>query len=227
MQFEINASKREQQGSSASRRLRRTGRVPGILYGGPAQPLMVDFDHNELYQAMRKEAFHSSVINLNIGGAKEMCLLRDVQMHAYKLQIKHVDFQRIDATHAIHQKVPLHFVNADIAPAVKLHGGMIQHVMTELDVKCLPKDLPEFIEVDLQGMDGNQPLHVSELKLPAGVEVVHHREGDPVVAAVVVRGAGASSDEVVEAAPVETQVITEKKPAAAAAAAPEKKAEKK
>ena len=219
MQFEINATQRELQGSSASRRLRRAGRVPGILYGGTAKPLMIEFDHNELYQALRKEAFHASIINMNIGGAKEMCLLRDVQMHAYKLQIKHVDFQRIDATHAIHQKVPLHFVNADIAPAVKLHGGMVQHVMTELDVKCLPKDLPEFIEVDLKDLDGSHPLHVSELKLPAGVEVVHHGEGDQVVAAVVVRGAGASSDEVAEAAPVETQVITEKKPAAA----PEKK----
>ena len=226
MQFEINANKREVQGSSASRRLIRAGRVPGILYGGGAAPQMVEFDHNELYQALRKEAFHSSVINMNLAGAKEMCLLRDVQMHAYKLQIKHVDFQRIDATHAIHQKVPLHFVNADIAPAVKLHGGMIQHVMNELDVKCLPKDLPGFIEVDLKDMDGSQPLHVSDLKLPAGVEVIHHGDDNPVVAAVVVRGAGASSDEIVEAAPVETQVITEKKPAAAAAA-PEKKGEKK
>lgn len=222
MQFEINATKRDVQGSSASRRLRRAGRVPGILYGGAAAPLMVDFDHNELYQALRKEAFHASVINMNVGGAKEMCLLRDVQMHAYKLQIKHVDFQRIDATHAIHQKVPLHFINAEIAPAVKLHGGMIQHVMNELDVKCLPKDLPEFIEVDLKDIDGSHPLHVSELKLPAGVEAVHHGSDDPVVAAVVVRGAGASSDEIVETAPVETQVITEKKPAAAPAA-PEKK----
>lgn len=225
MQFEINATKRDVQGSSASRRLRRAGRVPGIIYGGTAQPQPIEFDHNELYQALRKEAFHASVINMNIGGAKEMCLLRDVQMHAYKLQIKHVDFQRIDATHEIHQKVPLHFINAEVAPGVKLDGGMVQHVMTELDVKCLPKDLPEFIEVDLKDLKGGQSLHVSQLKLPAGVQVVQHREGDPVVAGIVLRGAGAASDEIVEAAPVETQVITEKKPAAAAA--PEKKAEKK
>ena len=213
MQFEINATKREVQGSSASRRLRRANRVPGILYGGSAAPLMIEFDHNELYQALRKEAFHSSIVNLNLGDAKEMCLLRDVQMHPYKMLIKHVDFQRVDATHEIHQKVPLHFVNADIAPAVKIHGGMIQHVMTELDVKCLPQSLPEFIEVDLKDLDGSHPLHVSELKLPAGVQAVHHGEGDAVVAAVVVRGAGASSDEAIETAPVETQVITEKKPA--------------
>lgn len=224
MQFEINATKREAQGSSASRRLRRAGRVPGILYGGNAAPLMIEFDHNELYQALRKEAFHASIINLNVAGAQEMCLLRDVQMHPYKLQIRHVDFQRVDATHAIHTKVPLHFVNADIAPGVKLHGGMVQHVMTELDVKCLPQDLPEFIEVDLGKLNAGQSLHVSEITLPAGVEVVHHGEGDPVVATVVARGAGASSDEIVATGPVETQVITEKKPAAAA---PEKKAEKK
>jgi len=211
MQFEINATKREQQGSSASRRLRRAGRVPGILYGGGAAPQMIEFDHNELYQALRKEAFHSSVIHLNLAGAKEMCLLRDVQMHAYKPLIKHVDFQRIDADHKIHQKVPLHFVNAEIAPGVKLDGGMVQHVMTELDVKCLPKDLPEFIEVDLKEMKGGQALHVSQLVLPAGVEAVHHGEGDPVVASIVVRGGGAASEE--EAAPVETQITTEKKPA--------------
>jgi large subunit ribosomal protein L25 len=213
MQFEINAKKREVQGSSASRRLIRAGRVPGILYGGSTAPQMIEFDHNELYQALRKEAFHASVINMNIDGAKEMCLLRDVQMHAYRLIIKHVDFQRVDATHAIHQKVPLHFVNADIAPGVKLSGGMVTHVFTEIDIKCLPKDLPEFIEVDLKDLTAGQSIHISQLNLPAGVEVVHHGEGDPVVAGVVVRGGGAASDEAAEAAPVETQVITEKKPA--------------
>jgi large subunit ribosomal protein L25 len=223
MQFEINANKREQQGSSASRRLRRANRVPGILYGGSAKPQMIEFDHNTLYQALRKEAFHASIINMNIDGAKEMCLLRDVQMHAYKLQIKHVDFQRIDAAHAIHQKVPLHFINAEIAPGVKIGGGMVTHAFTEIDVKCLPKDLPGFIEVDLKDLQAGQTIHISQIKLPAGVEVVHHGEGDAVVAGIVVRGAGASSDEAVEAGPVETQVITEKKPAAA----PEKKAEKK
>jgi len=229
MQFNINATTRETQGSSASRRLRRAGRVPGILYGAGAAPQPIEFDHNELYQAMRKEAFHSSIIYLNLAGNQQMCLLRDVQMHPYKLQIKHVDFQRIDATHAIHTKVPLHFVNADIAPGVKIDGGMVQHVLTELDIKCLPKDLPGFIQADLKALGVGETLHISQLALPAGVEVVHHGEGDPVVAAIVVRGTGASSDEIVEeAAPVETQVITEKKPEAGAAPAEaEKKGEKK
>ena len=230
MQFEINATKREQQGSSASRRLRRAGRVPGILYGGTAAPLMIEFDHNELFQAMRKEAFRSSVLNLNVAGTKEMCLLRDVQMHAYKLHIKHVDFQRIDATHQIHQKVRLHFVNAEIAPGVKTEGGMVQHVMTEIDVKCLPKDLPGFIEVDLKDLAAGQSLHVSQLKLPAGVEVVHRGEGDPVVVAIVLRGAGAAADEVVEAAPVEeapaaAEAPVEEAPVAEAAEAVEAAAE--
>jgi large subunit ribosomal protein L25 len=217
MQFEINASKRELQGSSASRRLRRSGRVPGIIYGGSSAPQMIEFDHNELFQALRKEAFHASVINMNIAGAKEMCLLRDVQMHAYKPLIKHADFQRIDATHMVHQKVPLHFINADIAPGVKLTGGMVTHVFTELDIKCLPKDLPEFIEVDLKDLIAGQSVHISQLKLPAGVEVVHHGEGDPVVASIVVRGGGAVAEEV----PAEAPVI------AKTTAAPERKTEKK
>jgi large subunit ribosomal protein L25 len=212
MQIEINATKRELQGTSASRRLRRASRVPGILYGGTAKPQPIEFDHNELFQHLRKEAFYSSVLNMNIDGDKEMCLLRDVQRHAYKPLILHVDFQRIDATHAIHQKVPLHFVNADIAPGVKLSGGMVQHVMTEVDVKCLPKDLPTFIEVDLKELVGGASIHVTQLKMPAGVTPVLHRGEDPVVATIVVRGGGAAAEEL-EAAPVETQVITEKKPA--------------
>ena len=211
MQIEINATKRELQGTSASRRLRRASRVPGILYGGTAKPQSIEFDHNELFQHLRKEAFYSSVLTMSVDGAKEMCLLRDVQRHAYKPLILHVDFQRIDATHQIHQKVPLHFVNADIAPGVKLSGGMVQHVMTEVDVKCLPKDLPPFIEVDLKDLVGGASIHVTQLTMPAGVTPVLHRGEDPVVAAVVVRGGGAAAEEL-EEAPAETQVITEKKP---------------
>ena len=218
MKIEFNATKRELQGTSASRRLRRASRVPGILYGGTAKPQSIEFDHNELFQHLRKEAFYSSVLTMNLDGAKEMCLLRDVQRHAYKPIILHVDFQRIDATHAIHQKVPLHFINADIAPGVKLAGGMVQHVMTELNVKCLPEDLPAFIEVDLKDLVGGASLHVLQLKLPAGVEALLHKGEDPVVATIVVRGGGAAAAEEV-AAPAETQVITEKKPV-------EKKSEK-
>jgi len=222
MQIEFNATKRDAQGTGASRRLRRAGRVPGILYGGEATPQAVDIDHNELFQALRKEAFYSSVLTMNLDGAKQMCLLRDVQRHPFRQLILHVDFQRIDASHKIHQRVPLHFVNADTAPGVKAQGGMVQHVTTELDVRCLPKDLPSFIEVDLKDLASGHSMHVSELKLPAGVEVVLHKGEDPVVATIVVRGAGAASEEVAEEAPVETQITTEKKPAEKAEKAAEK-----
>lgn len=217
MQIEFNAQARDEQGTGASRRLRRAGRVPGIVYGGEGKPQQIDIDHNEIYQHLRKEAFYSSVLTMNLGGKKEMCLLRDVQRHPYRQLILHVDFQRIDATHKVHQKVPLHFVNADIAPGVKLSGGMVQHVMTELDVKCLPKDLPSFVEVDLKDLVGGKSIHVSELKLPAGVEVVLHKGEDPVVASIVVRGGGAASEEPVVEAPVVAPPAEKK---------PEKKSEK-
>jgi len=220
MKIEVNATKRTAQGTGASRRLRNAGRVPGILYGGEAQPQSIEVDHNELFQHLRKEAFYSSVLTLKLDGAEEMCLLRDVQRHPFRPLVLHVDFQRIDATHKIHQKVPLHFINADIAPGVKLSGGMVQHVMNDIDVRCLPKDLPAFIEVDLKNLEGGSSLHVTQLPLPAGVEAVLHKGEDPVVATIVVRGAGAASDEIVEAGPVETQITTEKKPAEKA---PEKK----
>ena len=216
MSIEFNAKKRDTQGTGASRRLRHTGRVPGILYGGTAAPQSIDLDHNELFQLLRKEAFYSSVLNVNLDGTKEMCLLRDVQRHPYRLQILHVDFQRIDATHKIHQKVPLHFINADIAPGVKLNGGLVSHVTNEVDVKCLPADLPTFIEVDLKDLTAGQAIHVSQLVLPAGVEVVHHGDGDPVVATILIKGGAAAAEEPEAAATV----------AAPAAAKPVRKAER-
>jgi len=216
MQLEFNANKRDGQGTGASRRLRRTNRVPGILYGGTAKPQSIDIDHNELFQLLRKETFYSSVLNVNLEGVKEMCLLRDVQRHPYRPVILHVDFQRVDATKKIHQKVPLHFVNADISPGVKLSGGMVQHVLTDLNVRCLAQDLPAFIEVDLKDMVQGHSLHVSELTLPAGVEAVMHKGEDPVVATVIVRG-GKAEEEVVEVAAA---------PVAAAPAPAEKKSEK-
>ncbi|MDP1733362.1 MAG: 50S ribosomal protein L25/general stress protein Ctc [Sulfuritalea sp.] len=215
MQLEFNANKRDGQGTGASRRLRRTGRVPGILYGGSTAPQSIDIDHNELFQLLRKEAFYSSVLNVNLDGKKEMCLLRDVQRHPYRPVILHADFQRVDATHKLHQKVPLHFINADVSPGVKLSGGMVQHVMSDLDVRCLPKDLPAFIEVDLKDITSGHSMHVSHLTLPAGVEAVLHKGEDPVVATVIVRGGKAEEEApAAEAAPV-------------VAAPVEKKAEKK
>ena len=199
MKFELNASKRELQGSGASRRLRRANKVPGIIYGGTAAPALIELDHNDILLALRKEAFHSSVLSLKIDGKVETVLLRDSQMHPYKPLVLHVDFLRVDATHAIHQKVPLHFVNADIAVGVKLSGGVVSHAMNEVDVACMPQDLPAFIEVDLKDLEGGQTLHVSQLSYPKGVKPVMHGEDDPVVVAITVKKAAAAEGE--EAAP--------------------------
>jgi len=186
MQIEVIANKREGQGSSASRRLRRAGKVPGIIYGEGKDALAIELDHKDLMINLRKEAFHSSVLSLNVDGTKEMALLRDVQAHPYKPQILHVDFQRIAADHKIHLKVPLHFLNAETCPGVKLHGGLVSHVMTEVDVSCLPGQLPEYIEVDLATLDTGASIHLSHLKLPAGVELVQLQRGeDPTVVTVI------------------------------------------
>jgi large subunit ribosomal protein L25 len=193
MSIEMNVKKRDAQGTGASRRLRRADQVPAIIYGGDKPATPITLDHNEIFHALRKEAFHASVLTLNVEGTKETVLLRDTQMHAYKLQVLHVDFQRVDATHKLHTKVPFHFVNADAAPGVKLQGGIVSHVMNELDVQCLPSQLPEFIEVDLSGLSVGQSIHVSQIKLPAGVEALTHGT-DPVIATLTLPR-GAKSDE--------------------------------
>ena len=191
MHIAINASKREAQGTGASRRLRRAGRVPGIVYGGGKDAQAVDLDHKELFFALKNEAFHSSVLDMVLDGSKEAVLLRDFQMHPYKPLVLHVDFQRVDATHKVHLKVPLHFVNADVAPGVKLGGGVVNHILTEVDVICLPDALPEFIEVDLGNMEAGQSLHLSDLTLPAGVELSALARGDDHgVVNIIVRGGG-------------------------------------
>jgi large subunit ribosomal protein L25 len=184
MSFELNAQSRNLQGSGASRRLRQSGKVPAIVYGGADKAQAIEVDHNDVLLKLRKEAFQSSVITLNIDGKKQAVLLRDVQAHAYKPLVLHIDFQRVDETHEIHLRVPLHFVNADIAPGVKLAGGIVSHVTTEIEIKCLAKNLPEFIEVDLKELASGHSLHVSDLKLPEGVKVAH-ADQNPVVATIL------------------------------------------
>ncbi|GMV54984.1 MAG: 50S ribosomal protein L25 [Betaproteobacteria bacterium] len=195
MKIEINASKRTVQGRSASRRLRRAERVPAIVYGGAAQPQALELDHNSIYHQLRIEAMHSSVLTLNIEGTRESVLLRDVQMHPYKPRVLHVDFQRVDASHRLHQKVPLHFINQDVAPGVKLAHGMVSHALTELDVRCLPDALPEFVEVDLKDLGAGQAIHVSQLNLPPGVEPVIHKGEDPVVVSILAPRGQAAGEE--------------------------------
>jgi large subunit ribosomal protein L25 len=195
MEIEVIATKRELQGTGASRRLRHAGKVPGIVYGGTAAPVQIELDHNALYHALRKEAFHASVLTLNVGGAKESVLLRDTQWHPYKQQVLHVDFQRIDKTHKIHVKVPLHFLNADIAPGVKTGGGKVSHVATEIDVTCLPGNLPEFIAVDLEALEIGQSIHANDLALPDGVELVAHVQQENPAVVTITLPKGMKSDE--------------------------------
>ena len=166
MQFEFTAFVRTQEGRGASRRMRRTGKAPGIVYGGTVAPQPIELDHNALFHALRNEAFHASILTMTIDGAATKVLLRDVQMHPFKNEILHVDFQRIDENKKIHVKVPLHFSNGENSPAVKESGAIVSHVKTELDIACLPKDLPEFIEVDLSELAVGQSIHVSGMKLP-------------------------------------------------------------
>ena len=187
--MEVIAFPRTEQGSGASRRLRRAGQTPGIIYGGTEAPVNIALDHNALYHALKKEAFHSSILDMKVDGKSQKVLLRDFQVHAYKQLVMHVDFQRVDANQKLHVKVPLHFVNAEISPVVKLSGGVISHVLNELDVSCLPKDLPEFIEVDLSGMADGASFHVSDLKLPAGVTAVQAKDNPTIAGAVIPRGA--------------------------------------
>ena len=201
MQIEFKATKRDAQGTGASRRLRHAGQVPGIIYGGAADALAITMDHNELYHLLRKEAFHASVLSIDVDGSKESVVLRDTQWHPFKQQVLHLDFQRVAAGEKMHLKVPLHFVGGELSPAVKLGGCMISHTINEIDVQCLPKDLPEFVEVDLSAMEAGSSVHLSQVKLPAGVTLVAHGEGDPVVAtALLVKGAAAEGEGEGEAA---------------------------
>jgi large subunit ribosomal protein L25 len=202
MQIEIIANKRDAKGTGASRRLRRAGKVPGIVYGGGKDAASIELDHRSLFLQFRHETFHASILNLNLDGKKEQVLLRDYQMHPVRTEIAHIDFQRVSTTEKIHVKMPLHFVNMEAAPGVKLGGGIVTHILTEADVSCLAKDLPEFIEVDLGNMETGQTIHLSEIKLPNGVEFVKLAHGDDsAVASVTKPRGGAASEEEESAAP--------------------------
>jgi len=195
MQIEIIASKRDNKGTGASRRLRRAGKLPGIVYGGGKDAVSIELDHKALFLQFRHEAFHASILNLNLDGKKEQVLLRDYQMHPVRTEIAHIDFQRVSTTDKIHVKVPLHFTNAETAPGVKTGGGIVTHILTEADVSCLAKDLPEFVEVDLGKMETGQTIHLSEIKLPKGVEFVKLVHGDDAAVASVTKPRGAAAAE--------------------------------
>ncbi|MGE5117548.1 MAG: 50S ribosomal protein L25/general stress protein Ctc [Betaproteobacteria bacterium] len=211
------AFERTQQGTGASRRLRNTGKVPGIVYGA-GEPALIELDHNALFFALKKEAFHSSLLDMELAGATQQVLLRDYQMHPYKPQVLHIDFQRVDATTKVTKKVPLHFVNEENSPAVKTDKCLVNHVVTELLIQCLASQLPEFLTVDLGELAKGQSLHVSDIKLPPGTKVVTHGKPNPVIVSVSMQAAEEEAAPAEAAAPVA---------APAAPAAPAKGAEKK
>jgi large subunit ribosomal protein L25 len=197
------AFERTLQGTGASRRLRNAGKVPGIVYGA-GEPALIELDHNALFFALKKEAFHSSILEMELAGKTQKVLLRDFQMHAWKQQVMHIDFQRVDEQTRLHKKVPLHFVNEENSAAVKTDKCLVNHVRTDLEVECLASQLPEFITIDLGDLVKNQTLHVSDLKLPAGIKAVRHGTLNPVVVSVVMpkeEAEEAAATPVVAAAP--------------------------
>lgn len=195
------AYERAKQGTGASRRLRNTGRTPAIVYGGAAEPQLVELDHNALWHALKKEAFHSTILEMELGGKESKVLLRNVQMHPFKQLVLHIDFQRVDAKTKLHMKVPLHYSGEENSPAVKLDLCLINHVITELEVSCLPSDLPEFIAVDLSGLKKGASLHLADIALPKGVTAITHGKTNPVLVSVVTSAAEASAEAAAEGAP--------------------------
>jgi large subunit ribosomal protein L25 len=193
--FELDAEVRTDLGKGASRRLRRADKVPAILYGADKEPVSLTLAHNKVIQAQEFEAFYSHVLTLNIGGEKVEALVKDMQRHPYKPKVMHLDFLRVDATHAVHMTVPLHFVNEDSADSIKLQGGHAEHHMADVEISCLPANLPEYIEVDIANVELGQTLHLSDLTLPEGVSLLELQKGEGHdLAVVTVKAAKGGSD---------------------------------
>ncbi|MBA3480011.1 MAG: 50S ribosomal protein L25/general stress protein Ctc [Lautropia sp.] len=219
--MKVVAEERKEMGSGASRRLRRAAKVPGIVYGGDSQPVQIALDHNPLYHSLRVEAFHASILDMELGGKTEQVLLRDVQWHPYKPQVLHVDFQRVAANQKITIKVPFHFMNQENSPAVKENKAVVNHVLTEIEITCLPADLPEYIEVDLGGITLEHSLHLSAITLPPGITPLLQPGSDPVIAtAAVVGGSAADNKEDAEKAAAAAAPAAAPAAAKAPAAAP-------
>ncbi|WP_288108205.1 50S ribosomal protein L25/general stress protein Ctc [Limnobacter sp.] len=194
--MKVVATSRTEQGSGASRRLRRAGQVPGIVYGFDKEAQAISIEHNPLWHSLKKELFHSSVLTLEIDGKAEKVLLRDVQAHPYKQQILHIDFQRVDENVPIHMAVPLHYFGHLESPAVKLHGGQVTFVANQMEVVCLPKDLPEFVKVDCGILDiTKRSIHVSDVALPEGVSIPEHGQQDASLVTVKIKNAAAKAAE--------------------------------
>jgi large subunit ribosomal protein L25 len=205
------AFERAKQGTGASRRLRITGRTPGIVYGGTAEPTAIELDHNALWHAIKKEAFHASMLEMELNGSESKVLLRNVQMHPFKQLILHVDFQRVEANTKLQMKVPLHFSGEESSPAVKLDACLINHIVNELEVACLPADLPEFINVDLSNLKKGTSLHVNDMVLPKGVTAVTRGKENPVIVSVVTPVAEVIEAPAADAAPAKGKAAAKTK----------------
>ena len=192
--FIVNTEPRSDTGKGASRRLRREGLVPGIIYGARKEPSMVTLKHNELFLHLENEAFYSHILNLKVGKKSEQVILKDLQRHPSKPFILHIDFQRISAKERIKVHVPLHFIGEETSPGVKA-GGIVSHAMTSIEVSCLPKDLPEFIEVDISTLELNTSIHLSEVGLPKGVELVHATDVNNTVVTIHSKSVETAKDE--------------------------------
>lgn len=203
--MKFTAFERSKQGTGASRRLRNSGKTPGIVYGGSGEPKLIELDHNALWHALKKEAFHASILDMELNGQTSKVLLRDYQMHPFKQLVLHIDFQRVEANTVLHMKVPLHFSGEENSPAVKNDKCLVNHVVNEIEVNCLPADLPEFIAVDLSKLESGKSLHLDDIQLPKGVKAVTHGKPNPVLVSVTL--------------PVAEEIVA---PAAAAAEAPAK-----
>jgi len=178
MKIAIKANERVAKGTGASRRLRHSGKIPGILYGNHKDAKSIEFDNKELLMQFKHEAFHASILTLEVGGEKESVILRDYQLDPVRNNLLHVDFQRINEKEKLHVKVPFHFINEETAPGVKLEGGIVSHIMTEVDIACLPKDLPQYIEVDLGALNMGESIHLSQIQIAEGIELTPLTHGN-------------------------------------------------
>jgi large subunit ribosomal protein L25 len=209
--FVIDAEVRTTRGKGASRRLRHEGKLPAIIYGGKGEPQSITVNHNELSKHLKIEAFYSHILTVNIGGVSEQAVLKDLHRHPVRDEIMHMDLQRVLADQLLRMHVPLHFKGADIAPGIKTGGGIIEHHLIQVEVECLPKDLPEFLEVDLSGLNVNEAVHLSQLKLPANVGLVELKHGnDASVAAVHLPRAAVEPEPTVAAATAEVPATAQK-----------------
>ncbi len=206
-EFELVAEKREDVGKGASRRLRRDGKLPGIVYGTDKEPVMITLPHNDVMHNLEHEAFYSQILTLNVGKDKEKVVLKDLQRHPYKRLLLHIDLLRVSENEALTMRIPLHFINEEKAVGVKQGGGVVSHTMTEVDIVCLPKDLPEYIEVDMLEVELDQTVHLSDLVLPEGVQLYAtlHGGDDSLSVAAIHAPKASAADDAEEAAAAETE----------------------